>query len=405
MEKITDKKRINRLILLFTLLYTVSYLTRINYAAVISEIVTAEGMQKSLASLALTISAVTYGVGQLLSGYLGDKFEPKKLIFTGLMITISANIIVPFCSSPYSTAFVWGINGIAQAFMWPPLVKIMISIFTEGTYKKACVYVAWGSSVGTILVYLLAPLCIHFSGWRAIFYLSASFAIIMSVFWIKYCPKINSGLPKSSENEKAESVQNHSLKPFLFMLPIMLAIVLQGILRDSVMTWMPSYISDCFNLSNKIAILTSVVLPLFDIGAKQITAFVYQKHIKNELTLCCVLFALALISAAVLYAFGSNSAVLAIFFAAILSGCIHGVNLIATCMVPTKYQKYGHLSLISGTLNFSAYIGSSISASGMALFSESFGWQSTILLWSLLAGLGALICGIICKSWRRFANS
>ncbi|MBE6673147.1 MAG: MFS transporter, partial [Ruminococcaceae bacterium] len=61
---ISDKKAVNRLALLFTLMYMVSYITRINYGAVISEMVKDTGYSKSMLSMALTGSFITYGVGQ-----------------------------------------------------------------------------------------------------------------------------------------------------------------------------------------------------------------------------------------------------------------------------------------------------------------------------------------------------
>ena len=85
-EIITDKKRVNRLIILFMVTYMVSYLTRINYGAVLLDMVKSTGFTKDLLSLAVTGSFVTYGVGQIISGFIGDKIEPKKLIFIGLII-------------------------------------------------------------------------------------------------------------------------------------------------------------------------------------------------------------------------------------------------------------------------------------------------------------------------------
>ena len=37
MQMLTEKKQVNKLILLFTITYMVSYITRINYGAIISE--------------------------------------------------------------------------------------------------------------------------------------------------------------------------------------------------------------------------------------------------------------------------------------------------------------------------------------------------------------------------------
>ena len=46
---------------------------------------------------------------------------------------------------------------------------------------------------------------------------------------------------------------------------VMVAIVLQGALRDGVTTWMPSFISETFHLSSEVSILSGVCLPLFAI--------------------------------------------------------------------------------------------------------------------------------------------
>lgn len=56
---ITGRYGVHKLMLFFMGLYMVSYITRINYGAVISEITASENIQKSAASLALTASAVT----------------------------------------------------------------------------------------------------------------------------------------------------------------------------------------------------------------------------------------------------------------------------------------------------------------------------------------------------------
>ncbi len=72
--------RMNRLILLFMAVYMVSYITRINYAAIIAEIVRETGRPKAALTAALTGCSVFYGAGQFLSGYCGGKFRPKRLI-------------------------------------------------------------------------------------------------------------------------------------------------------------------------------------------------------------------------------------------------------------------------------------------------------------------------------------
>ena len=78
MQELQNKKQVRKLALLLGSVYMISYITRINYGAIISEMVSDTGYSKSMLSMALTGSFITYGVGQIISGILGDKFSPKK---------------------------------------------------------------------------------------------------------------------------------------------------------------------------------------------------------------------------------------------------------------------------------------------------------------------------------------
>ena len=160
MEKIKNQKQINRLAFLFALTYMVSYITRINYGAVISEIESETGLSRSLLSMAVTGSFITYGIGQTVSGILGDRFSPKKLMSCGFFLSVLMNLLIPLCASPFHMLAVWCVNGFAQAFMWPPLVRLMSSLLFDEDYKKTVVKVSWGSSIGTMLLYLVSPLLI-----------------------------------------------------------------------------------------------------------------------------------------------------------------------------------------------------------------------------------------------------
>ena len=172
-QKLTDPKAVKKLSYLFMFTYMISYITRINYGAIISEMEQATSFSKSMLSMAITGSFITYGIGQIISGVLGDKFSPKKLVSLGFTITIVMNLLIPLCGSPYLMLAVWCVNGFAQSFMWPPIVKLMTSYFSNEDYVKASVVVSWGSSFGTIIVYLLSPVLILLLGWKFVFVFSA----------------------------------------------------------------------------------------------------------------------------------------------------------------------------------------------------------------------------------------
>lgn len=401
LEKImilTDKKQIKRLIFLLSLTYMVSYITRINYGAIISEMERATEMSREMLSLALTGSFITYGAGQIISGFFGDKFSPKRLVFIGLGVSALMNILIPFCQNQHQLLFVWCINGFAQAFMWPPMVRIMAISFSTEDYKQASVKVSWGSSIGSIVVYLVSPIIIAFLGWRSVFWTSALAGVVMMILWNRFCID-SKPEPKSSENKTSDAHSRRSHLPAV-LIGIMLAIVLQGMLRDGVTTWMPSYISETYNISNVISILTSVVLPIFSIISFSVASKLYSSTFKNPLTCAGVIFGLGAVSSFALFLMNGKNAVFSIAFSAILTGCMHGVNLMLVCMVPPYFKKYGNVSTVSGVINSCTYIGSAISTYGIALISKTFDWKFTVLTWFLIAMLGTIVCFVCVRPWK-----
>ena len=131
MNELTRRRDINALTILFSVTYMVSYITRINYGAIISEMEKATVFSRSMLSMALTGSFITYGAGQVISGICGDKFSPKKMITFGFVLTVLMNLLIPVCQNPYQMLAVWCLNGFAQSLMWPPLVSLLFLLIYD----------------------------------------------------------------------------------------------------------------------------------------------------------------------------------------------------------------------------------------------------------------------------------
>ena len=413
MLKLSNKKDVNFLVVLCSIVYFISYVSRINLGTVLVEVIASGYAPKTVAALALTACSITYGAGQLVSGYLGDKFKPQNIILIGFIITALMNLCVGTVGDGSILVFLWAINGFAQAFMWPPLVKILSNLLNDDDYKKACVRVSWGSSLGTVSMYLLAPVIIKFFDVRIVFIISGALAAVMAIIWKsvyeKYKPFKVCGNSEEKPSRKAEANSTSAVKfnksSIVLLALIMLAIMLQGALRDGVTNWTPTYISEIFKLDSSISILTGVILPVFSLLSFTFVSFVNRKFIKNELVCAGVTFGVGAASAVLLLAFGSSNVALSLVLLALLVGSMHGVNLILVCMIPAYFARFGKVSFISGLINSCTYLGAAISTYGIAVFTDVFGWNKTIVLWSVVAFLGALICIAISKKWISFKKA
>lgn len=387
---ISGKKQINRFIFLCAFTYFISYVTRINYGAVLSEMVSDLGLSKSALSVALTGSFITYGAGQLISGVMGDHIHPKKLLAVGLLTTSVINLFMPLFSDPAMMAVLWCINGFAQAFMWPPLVKTMLMLLSIEDYEKKVVNVGFGSSCGTIFVYLAAPLCILVAGWRMMFILSGVMGLVGLYVWVRYCPSFTLTY---LQRQVSAAPAKKKTKLFSGLLVItLLVILMQGILRDGVSTYMPSFISETYSLSNEISILTGVLLPIFSLVCTKLAAKIHLKLIPNLLACAFVFFLVCTGAAIPLYFFYEKTPALAVALLTVLNACIHGVNLMITTLLPPKLADREHLSTMTGLINSCAYIGSAISTYLIPLAAESRGWRATLFIWAAISVLGTVAC-------------
>lgn len=398
MQQISGKKQVNVFAIFLAATYMVSYLTRINYGTVISEMVSDTGFSKSLLSMALTSSFITYGVGQVITGILGDRFSPKKLISLGFYITLVMNILIPFCPNPYIMTAVWCVNGFAQAFMWPPIVRMMTCLLSEEDYVTAHAKVAWGSSVGTIIMYLFSPIIIAISSWKVVFWFSAACAVVMIILWNK------TNYDLIPEKKTVSNTTPQKIKSPLFsvvMIFLMLSIVLQGMLRDGVTTWMPSYISETFNLSSIISILTGVILPIFSILTYQVATKLYIRKFTNPVSCAAFFFCISSAASLGLFLFSSVNAAISVGLSAIITASMHGVNMMLIGIIPSYFKKFGNVSTASGVLNSCTYIGSALFTYGVALLSDLIGWSYTIFIWFVIAALGTTICFLFAKPFAK----
>ena len=379
------------LVLMCCLVYFSSYLTRINYAASILAIMQDLQITKTAAGMAVTGAAITYGLGQFLSGVLGDRMPPERLIFVGLLITIGCNLTVSALSDAGWMTVVWCVNGLAQAMMWPPMTRILASNLSADAYKKACVQVSASASIATILLYLLVPVILSLAGWRVVFWLSAGIALAVALVWRAVFGRIASApsqAARPAERPRFREVIGYMLR--MGALPVVIIIILQGVMRDGVTTWMPAYIDDVYHLGASVSILSTAVLPVISILSLSAASWIHSRA-GDEFRGSAVIWGIAGACVLPLIFLYASQAALSVALMAVLTGCMHGVNLMLICVYPAHFVNTPYMATVSGVLNAFTYVGASLSNYGFAALSERFGWGVTIVFWGAIVAAGLLL--------------
>ncbi len=398
-----------KLALLCCLSYFTCHFTRGNYAAALTEIIVDLNVTKHLASLAVTGSFIALWIGQVVAGVMGDHIKPRRLVTIGLAATTVINIAMGFLSDIRVMTVLWTVNGFFQAFLWPPMTRVMAENMDAHQYAKTAIGISLSSTISSILLYLLVPVAILVSGWRLAFWGAGAVGLVICLVWAIGTRGVRDGVKhheaRAAQKEKKNS---HSLSlPRIILIsglvPLFVAMTALGALRDGVMIWMPTYVYDQYDLSSSFSIFTSALLPLFGMAGVLLAGKMEQRS-RNLAKVSAILFIVTAAAITVMLPFYNKSLVLCILLISIVVGCAYGVTHLLTGQLPGNYSKYGCVSTISGLTTAAFYLGSTLSTYGFAVLSEDFGWLITIASWLALAGIGILMCAISVKRWFKFEH-
>ncbi len=386
-----DAKFRTRLAYLCAVVYFASYFTRYGVTVCLAEMLASGDYTKDLLAGCTVGLFITYGVGQLVSGWLGDRMNPMTLMSVGLFVSSLINIAVPF-STGVTVVVLWCVNGFCQALIWPPLSRILKFYYSGKEFLVAVIKVFCGSSLATIILYLISPVFIGSFGWKFVFFLTAAVGIGTTVLWEVRMKSAPDELKKAanSATKKAGGDRKMNGTVIATLALILMATIAVGMLRDGIASWLPVYVMESFNLSSSVSILSGVVLPIFNTICYIATSYVYNYKIKNEMLCASVELGIGAIALVVLMFSYNSVSWLSVLLLALVSGCMSGSNFVLTAVIPARFSQYGGMALIAGITNFAVYVGSAISTYGVSAMSEGGGWGLVMVIWLIVGVVGTL---------------
>ena len=389
--------------------YFSTYIGRLNYSASLTGIILSEGFSKGQAGMIGTAFFFAYGAGQFVSGFLGDRLAPKKMVFTGLMVSGLCNLAMAGAKSSGLMTAVWCVNGLFQAFIWSPMIRLMYEYYKTETRMKACVSLNSSVPIGTMAAYGLTALVIWLSGWRTMFVLAGAALIGTSLFWITGMKRVEryaaesgkmaempsgetGGSAKAAVNWKSLLIQSG----FLFL---MMALFVQGALKDGVTTWVPTDISETYGLSAILAITSTMVIPVFNLLGVYLASFANLHWFRNEVRTAGAFFVVSAAAILVLRLSSGRSMAVSFLMLALATTAMMAVNTMLIAVLPSYFGVIGRASSVSGLLNSSVYAGGAVSTYGIGALSVALGWNATIVIWFLMAAVSAVICFLTVRKW------
>ncbi|MBO5360093.1 MAG: MFS transporter [Clostridia bacterium] len=400
------KQGLGKVYWLSWVVYTCAYLGRYNFSAAVAGIVSDGLFTKSEMGLVGTVFFFVYGSGQLINGFLGDRFSPFKMIFIGSFVSAIANFGMSFVTTLPAMVVVWGINGFAQSMLWSPIIYLVSNTFTGDKLEKAQANLPATLPIGSLMAYLFSMVLMKYSSWKFIFIAASIMLFVASLIWGSYSLSIGKeGRKISSAKQATDSAEKAPLSKILIASGVLLMFVpvmLHSMLKDGVMTWVPTMVSELFAVSPSFSVMLSLVLPVVNFFGARIASSMHSSGKFSEMKITSLFFAFTALPLIGLVFITYLNAVVSVVLLALITSSMVAINYVFLTLVPVSFASHGRSATMAGLLDAVAYAGSAVSSYGFGAIADNIGWNKTIIIWLAIVCVAMAFCAITVRRWERF---
>lgn len=407
-SRLPELRQGQALFLLSWAAYATAYVGRYNYSAVMGA-VTAEGtLSLSAAGAVSTGYFICYALGQIVCGGLSQYLSPYAMIFAGLVLSGVCNLGMGALPGGAMLA-IWAANGLCQAMIWPPIVRLFAESMPLDLQRGACVNINATTPAGTLAAYIVSAALLALASWRSAFFTCGGLLLAMAViWWFGTLPLRRATTMQAAEKPQADKNAQPSggvlaLALGAGLLGLVVPVVLHGGLKDGVTSWVPSMIQSNFGVSPAFSAAISAVLPLVNLSGAYGAGWLDRRFFHNELKTSSALFALAAVSLLALPLAVRYSLIAAVALLAVTTASMLGINTMFINVMPVRAGRKGGAALLSGTLNAVTYFGAAAATWGIGGAAQAFGWNAVFALWLVMAAAALLVSIFLAPRWARFA--
>jgi sugar phosphate permease len=364
--------------------YGLLYLGRVNVSVVLPIIAVELNVGRVEIGILGTIFFWFYAGGNFLFGEIGSHVSPYRVVGLGLLVTAIVNLAFGFQTSLLAMLILWGINGLAQAGGWPPMIRILAERLAPKQIKRVSTIMPFSYVFGTVAAWSLIGSVATGDSWRLAFWLPGLVLFLTAALWWK------AGIDAPTTHSSGVRVSTiiSEARGVAFAL---LVSALAGFVRNGSIIWLPTYILDseliADNLVGAVSALTQLVAIPGLMLARQCVVRTDQVLATAVLMLGAAGFAFLLLTLT-----ADIISIAGLCLAMMLLGGAFGL---VTSSMPLILAPPGRASSIAGTLNMMATLAGGLAGFSIGAVVEHSGWGAVFGLW------GFLLLSASFVTWRR----
>lgn len=369
--------------------YLAVYVARNILGAVSPQMIEEGGFSTEYIGNVSSVYFICYAVGQLINGAIGDKIKARWMISGGLMLAGVTNYLFSRVGGSFSGAAIaiYGMTGFFLSMIYGPMTKV-VAENTDPAYTHRC---SLGYTFASFLGSPLAGVIAAYFAWQSVFVVSSITLVVMAVvgfcFFLAFERK---GIIRYNQY-KREKKQGGSIRVLIEhrIVKFTLISVITGVVRTSVVFWLPTYISQYLGFSSSDSAKIFTVATFIISMTTFVAIFVYERLNRDMDKTILLMFSVACCGFALVYFVKTPVLNIVLMVIAIMSS--NG----AASMLWSRYcpslRDTGMVSSATGFLDFMSYMAAAVASSAFANAVSDIGWQNLILVWLALMVAGVIV--------------
>lgn len=337
---------------------------------------------------------ITYAVGQLINGAVGDRIPAKYMISFGLALAGVGNLCFPMLAgSPAAAYAAYGATGFFLSMIYGPMTKV-VAENTEPVYATRC---SLGYTFASFFGSPSAGVLAAFLAWQSVFVCSSIMLLVMGcICFAVFTVFEKRGIVVYGRYNRQSDRQNPSVAGRMEGIRILLRhrivkftliSVLTGVVRTTVVFWLPTYLVQHLGFAEDTAALLFTGATFVISTTAFAAVFLYERLGRNmDLTIRIAFLASAAGFLLVYFCRRPAVNIAYLIFAIMAAGC-------AASMLWSRYcpglRDTGMVSSATGFLDFMSYMAAAVSSRLFASAAHTIGWSGLVLVW-----LGLMLAGV-----------
>ena len=385
-----QRRKLRLVLLLAWMTYMAAYLCRVNLSTVLDKLADGLGVSVEYLGVASSVYFVTYAVGQLLNGAVGDRVNPHRFLMLALVMTGGINVILSVQTSGVVFLLLWSLNGFCQSMFWSTLLRLLSFYAEEEQRKNVSTIMSTCSVTGYLLSWVVLSSLFRPMGYRPYFLVPGIVALALVAAWYVMSRRMPfTGVSgQRRPTPPLLQVAREFLEDRLFF--VCLLCLLVGAIQEGAVFWLPLIFTSVLDLGEN-SLLLLVLIPFAKLAGVFLARWMLTVFHENVRSAMITVLALACAASGTLVLTSRHTSFLTVLLIACLIALVNAGNWFMISYLPMYFSGRNIVSTLVGTFDFSTYIGASLMSGALGVLLGRYGWIALPLLWLLLAVLSLLL--------------